>query len=528
MKKRILLTALMIFVFVCVFAFTVSAQETTVDDSDFVGGKLYKNSTNEFGTVNIASDTSTVYYFTSTLDTTARMVLKNADGTYSTYPTIYVMYTVTDAQGPRWGFDKLSAIAGETYDIESVARMEFPEGTNHVRGSSFVDSTELVYVKIASTIREIKGNAFQRCVNLSKVEFALNFEKYPEFGSNLYSINNGAVFNGCTSLTELVLPNSVVMVNSSAITGCTNLKLFNPGASFAGTNNQPIGGPSEAFILSSAYKGNYMLFSYDRINKPNKPTTLVFYYTGTLAQAQHLQEIETQCYEIKYGTLISYSEFTAENFVRDEKLYYFVYDYNYCEAFYNGEHNKVVKNNCVSTCTVCNLVINEHNDSEKETVTVSYDGGFMADGVKKTVCTNEDCKYSVTVTAPALFVSEGYSIPEDGRGEIAICFTVNKTALQEYETYTGDTLVYGAFAVAYDKITDEGIDAVDDVVKAEVQREYFSFEMKITGITDVHKNTKLSFGAFITHKDGKVTYLQKGTPQDGKYSYVTYSDIANA
>lgn len=153
----------------------------------------------------------------------------------------------------------------------------------------------------------------------------------------------------------------------------------------------------------------------------------------------------------------------------------------------------------------------------------------MADGVKKTVCTNEDCKYNVTVTAPALFVSEGYSIPEDGRGEIAICFTVNKTALQEYETYTGDTLVYGAFAVAYDKITDEGIDAVDDVVKAEVEREYFSFEMKITGITtDVHKNTKLSFGAFVTHKDGKVTYLQKGTPQDSKYSYVTYSDIANA
>lgn len=297
MKKRILLTTLMIFVFVCVFAFTVSAQETTVDDSDFVGGKLYKNSTNEFGTVNIASDTSTVYYYTSTLDTTARMVLKNADGTYSTYPTIYVMYTVTDSQGPRWGFDKLSAIAGETYDIKSVARMEFPEGTNHVRGSSFVDSTELVYVKIASTIREIKGNAFQRCVNLAKVEFALDFEKYPEFGSNLYSINNGAVFNGCTSLTELILPNSVVKVNTAAITDCTNLKIFNPGASFTETNNQPIGGPSEAFILSSTYKGNCMLFSYDRLKKPNKPTTLVFYYTGTLEQAQNLQEIETQCYE---------------------------------------------------------------------------------------------------------------------------------------------------------------------------------------------------------------------------------------
>ncbi len=528
MKRKVLLF-LMVIALVCMLAISVSAAETTVDDNDFVNGKLYKNTTNEFGTVNHAADTSTMYYYTSTLDTTSRVVLKNGDNTYSTYPTLYIMKSVKDAQGPMWEFDKLNAATGEDYDILSVARIEFPEGTSHVRGGSFAGSTELVYVKIAATVNEIKGNAFQNCSNLAKVEFRLDFEKYPEFGSNVQSVNNGAVFNNCTSLTELILPNSVISVNSSAISGCTNLKIFNPGASFTKTNNQPIGYPKEAFIISDAYQGDYMLFSYDRIKKAATPATLVLYYTGTLSQAQALQEKETQCYEVKYGTLVSYAEFTSSTFVRDESLHYFVYGYNYCEAFYGGNHQMETVNPCVTKCTVCKDTFNVHADQKAEKVTVTYSNGFMSAGVKQTSCSNADCGYAVKEEAPAIFFTDGYSIPEDGRGAIAICFAVNKDALADYEYYNSESLKYGAFAIAYKNITNDEIIDTDSAVIAEVGREYASFEMKITGIeTEAQKGAEISFGAYVIDKNGKASYLQAGEPTDGnKFSYVTYNLIAN-
>ncbi|MBO5356157.1 MAG: leucine-rich repeat protein [Clostridia bacterium] len=527
--KKTLLFSLMLVILACLFAFVISAEEATVDDADFVGGKLYTGTTNEFGTVNQVVDTSTVYYYSKTLDTTSRIVLKNSDGTYSTYPTIYIMYTVTDYQGPRWGFDKLNAITGQSYDINSVARIEFPEGTNVVRGSSFRSSTELVYVKIASTIREVKGNAFQECSNLAKVEFRLDFEKYPEFGSNLQSINNGAVFNECTSLTELILPNSVTKVQTGAISGCTKLKYFNPGASFTETNNQPIGYPQESFILSKSYKGNYMLFSYDKLKNAAAPATLVFYYTGTLEQAKNLQEIETQCYEIKYGTLVSYDEFTSADFVRDASVHYFVYGYNHCDAFYGGEHKVVNVNSCVSTCTVCGDTIVNH-DKNAEKVTIAYENGYSSVGLKTTTCTNEGCTHNVAEKAPELFSTNGYSVPENGRGEIAICFVINYDAIAEFERVNTKTLKYGAFAIAYDRIGTDGIYGNQNAICADIDEDtYVSFEMRISGFnTEAQKEIKLSFGAYVIDEKGEVSYLQADSPNEGDtYHYITYKDIAN-
>ena len=529
--KKTLLFSLMLVILACLFVFVVSAEEVTIDDADFVDGKLYKGSTNEFGTVNKVVDTTKVYYYTGTLDATSRIVLKNGDGTYSTYLTIYIMSTVTDSQGPRWTFDKLNEITGQSYDINAVARVEFPEGTNVVRGSSFKGSTELVYAKIASTIREVKGNAFENCSNLAKVEFRLDFEKYPEFGSNVQSINNGAVFKNCTSLTELILPNSVTKVQTGAISGCTNLKYFNPGASFAETNNQPIGYPQESFILSKAYKGNYMLFSYDRLKKAATPSTLVFYYTGTLEQAMGLQEIETECYEIKYGTLVSYDEFTSDSFVRDASAHYFVYGYNHCDAFYGGNHKIVDVNACVSTCQTCGDTIVNHDDKNAEKVTIAYDNGYSNTGLKTTACTNEGCTYKVEEETPELFFTTGYSTPENGRGDVAISFTVNYSAIDAFEKNASKSLKFGMFAVAQKFVGDGDIFTNDKAIKLDLDEEkYASFDMRVSGFeTAEAKSALLAIGGYVVDEKGNVSYMQAFAPNEGeKFSYISYNDIYGA
>ena len=54
------------------------------------------------------------------------------------------------------------------------------------------------------------------------------------------------------------------------------------------------------------------------------------------------------------------------------------------------------------------------------------------------ICQNGGCNYNEKETVEAIFVANGYSIPENGRGELAICFAVNKEALNEYEVINGD------------------------------------------------------------------------------------------
>ena len=70
---------------------------------------------------------------------------------------------------------------------------------------------------------------------------------------------------------------------------------------------------------------------------------------------------------------------------------------------------------------------------------------------------------------------------------------------------------------------------MNNSVKAEIDREYGSFEMKLTGFeTDAQMNAKLTIGAYIIDKNGKVSYLQPGTPLEGdKYCYVSYNSIVN-
>ncbi|MBO5357061.1 MAG: leucine-rich repeat domain-containing protein [Clostridia bacterium] len=130
-------------------------------------------------------------------------------------------------------------------------------------------------------------------------------------------------------------------------------------------------------------------------------------------------------------------------------------------------------------------------------------------------------------TAPSLFSTLGFSTPEDGRGQLVICFAVNKEAISIYEGLSNKTLTYGAFAVAYDKIGTNDITNADGVIKADIDESYASFEMKITGFeTDAHKNAKLSIGAYVIDNKGNISYLQASAPNEGeKYSYITYNGV---
>ncbi len=179
--------------------------------------------------------------------------------------------------------------------------------------------------------------------------------------------------------------------------------------------------------------------------------------------------------------------------------------------------------------TYCELGYDAHNSS----VQLTYDNGFENTGKKTYGCSK--CNSGPTEETPALFTCLGYSAPEDGRGGIAIGYTVNNEAIEEYTEAIGKTLKYGVFAVLKDRLGNNDIFAEDGsvaegVVNAEITNyEFVAFELKIVGFTDEHKDTKLAMGAYVAVTDGETTeysYMQGGEPNENeKYCFVSYNDI---
>jgi hypothetical protein len=202
-----------------------------------------------------------------------------------------------------------------------------------------------------------------------------------------------------------------------------------------------------------------------------------------------------------------------------------------------GDHTYEDDFNCETAlaCEVCLKTLKEALAHDIKT-TILYEKGYTAEGLKTVACQNEGCSHSEgEKKADALFTCLGYSAPEDGRGGIAVGYTINNEAIREYEKATGKALKYGAFAVLKDKLgTDDLFNAKGEVVNGAISAEisgnnYAAVELKITGFTDDYKDTKLAMGVYVAVTDGETTeysYLQSGTPNENeKYSFISYNDI---
>jgi len=528
MKKKLFMLVAIIAIALSIFVISANAAETTVENENFQGGVLYKSTTNEFGTVNYVAD-GVAINSDSYLDSTARVVLKNSDGTYSTYPTYYLMKN-KDWQGAYWDTATLSALAEETYQTTvSVARIEFPEGTTGIRGSSFKGNTELVYIKLASTITKLHGNSFQNCSNLATVEFVYDYEAYPEYGSALTEIGNGAVFSGCTSLTSITLPNSVTKIGNSAFSSCTGLSYLNPGLNFTSIDGgATFGTPAnlKSLILTHNFLGANRMFG--ETNKYSYGTDFVVYYTGSFSQAQTLQAVSGLPYEITKSTLVSYDDFTDEGFVRDASLHYFVYGYNVCDAFYNGNHNYEGTGNCLDgvECTQCHDEIESftgHNMVE----TLVYANGFTGAGIYNKFCANaSDCTVDKITNEekPAIFVmneNNGFST----KGEDGIAFggyELNAGALDEYNRVNKDaTVKYGVILINPDYLDGKESFFVNGEVNATkgfIQTDmssarYANISIAVTGFKGNAENLSLILAIYAYTDENDVEFIQSKTTE---------------
>lgn len=635
MIKRILIT---IFMLVSViFALALSASALTLQESVNTYEGYFNGKTVETIVEIEASEHITPKIYASYTSTVvnARVELSCSCGSTHVYPTYYITkFYEADTQ---WGHDNSTLYGNEifnisfddinennpcnaTYDKNSVIAIEIPDGYKVLDGGcektdcksymsglrdstslKFVDMTTcttvtrlnatafheafgncnaLEYVKLADSVTEIGGWAFDECSSLKRVVISEN--------SNLQTIKAKSFF-ACTSLEAFYLPDSILTItgqsasNEGAFVKCTSLYFVNSpneltrpevyyfpenlktveyeafkncnsinkclvfgenvtritGSWTFATNGEGIARTPETAI-TVVFLGNMTEFAF---SSEMNYVSVVFANPNqgdinfTISGSNNYTNTGAYIYKCKEGTcspLAKNLNFTTDGFVHLEDVR---------KAVTTKEPN-CVDNAWKNTYCFCGEYMGEveientNNGGEHDlenaiVISIAYDD-FASVGTRVLKCPKCGVE-DITDEAPALFVCLGYSTQQYANGGISISFVINKNAIKEYTEITGNSLSYGVYASSQKRAQDaQGVDKeivnADGTVEAGVVSVDFSkynydiFAIKIIGFeTEEHKNVQLALGAYVID-NGKVSYLQAVAPTEGSlYSYTSYN-----
>ena len=426
MKRKLFLTFLIISILAFALAISTSAVVTGSTSSEF--GEVTTIPGIDFSTIT---------------DKTSRVVLKNADNTYSTYPAYYVVAKVGYFNGydqpSDMNFGPLNDATGESYDASKIVRLEYPTDAPVIRLPSacktniveikfpansqvttigsylFQNYTALEKINIPGSITSFTGaNVFSGCSALKEVSFDDDF--------NLTSLP-GQLFVNCTSLEYIVMPNCVESIGSSFTSGCTSLKAIYLSENLTSVGSNAFNVPATTNFYMSAETfasadsvGKGYFYQYN--NTAASQSTV--YFVGTKAEAEAL--VKKATYDpIKNASLIEYDMTKPDSYYIPESptVWTIVYNYNECNAFYGREHN----------------IADEPALTFKDLLTGFHTSAYC-----------ERCEMaSIVESYGAVFKMHGYSA-KIGGDDICVSYAINKTAYEGYKKLTGKDVSFGVVA----------------------------------------------------------------------------------
>ena len=134
------------------------------------------------------------------------------------------------------------------YDCASLKSITIPDSVINIGGCAFNNCTSLTSVTIPDSVTSIEYSAFVGCTSLTAINVATGNQNYASVNDVLYNKNKTTIkcypagkkdktykmldgvkiiddsaFDGCISLTSIIIPDGVTSIGSSAFSGCTNL-----------------------------------------------------------------------------------------------------------------------------------------------------------------------------------------------------------------------------------------------------------------------------------------------------------------
>ena len=135
--------------------------------------------------------------------------------------------------------DSTLVIGDNAFESCQITDVTLPDGVTTIGASAFYFS-QLEQINIPASVATISDRAFYFCQHLQKVDFEERHDQPLKLGTYLFNSCSeleslvlpegvtelgSSAFSNCKSLTELELPASVVTVSAGAFTGCAALSL---------------------------------------------------------------------------------------------------------------------------------------------------------------------------------------------------------------------------------------------------------------------------------------------------------------
>ncbi|MBQ7353398.1 MAG: leucine-rich repeat domain-containing protein [Clostridia bacterium] len=577
MKRKILLTLLLVSLLICVFVIAVGAEVPEWTETKTIDGFSPKTTTD--GTV--------------TFDTTSRVMLSHTvtdpdtqeeTTVYTTYPSYYILKctdTVFSASTTEFDFSSINTATGITYTVDSVCKFEMPTGytsmgdrvfrTGNVdcvvyvklaqglvsvaefpfyqnpkieevylpeslesfnTDRAFQTATALRYVNIPSCVTTIDANCFDGCSSLSTVS-----------GLNSVTTIGERAFKNCKALKSIALPSSLETLKSYAFFGAglesidipatvttvgTGVFESNASLKFARIHGSAWGTSmfsecdaleTVAFVMPESVSTN---FSYGCTKFPqNAKSTGVYFFVGedyealiTLVTAQSGNATFSDATACTYEEYLAYKE---DGTVPEGKTF-------------SG------RNLLVYGCKPCDVLFDAHALSGTDTP-VFTGGSFISTCNVGSICTREGCGEGVIKsTLSPLFSFAGFSKAEY-TGAVMQSFAIDRSLVDEYTSLFGNISfgligavedvdpsdeVAGQFGgVLYDSESNSFKDKVASIDFS--KRGYDIFELKITGL-DNYANAQIYCCGYIL-VNGQLFYLHNGTVSNTPTT-ISYSSIS--
>lgn len=489
MKKKILLTLVLVSALICLFAISVSAASVQYKheemyftlDTDAKTATFNQTNRTEFkltkliipGTFEYEGETYTV---TNIQDRSIGYQTTSLGNAYVEY--VYIPSTVTYI-GDQFvrNCDKLKTVVVDakvtsfrTSDFQGCPLLEEIDLSGMTELTSLAasmagGSANLKTVKLPSSLKTIDSKAFQSCGNITTLVLPSGLTT---FGTN--SLQS-------TKIQTLVIPASVTSVAGAAFHSVSTIKtLVLANTSFDGWNT------SNAF---SGVNPDIIFFAGDSADTvKNYNSSWAAYSTMKYEDYLDVQDKST----IAKKTIVYATENTSCGYIKTNEPATFNFT-GYTEALTYGK-----------TCAHC----------QKTDVVESY---------------------------KAMFVCLGWTASEeDPNAAVAIRYQINKESINVYETETGKTVEYGMYATVKNAlggnaILDENGVAGTGAIKVSIPEEYVNLEIKFIGIGQ-NTDALFALGAFVKvtkNDETKYELLEYAEPKTGdNYYFTSYNEIIGA
>ena len=401
--------------------------------------------------------------------------------------------------------NSVTSIGTHAFSYTQIVNSPFSEGSQctTLGGRAFSDNTALktFIVPAGLTSVSILGNndygPLSDCPNIELVTFGNyipgnQIVLQPSFfgRAGIYTIvfpegitHIPSRFFVSAKLNVVKFPNTVETIADKVFESAT-VQTINLGANFKYFTNTDNGANQRLTHLTNGLKYWYIPATfYAEAPSDNYKVSYAFHCGGAGVNVTFFYAGDKDQLDISIANFKAYTTSATDNngnflnatpvdwsvYKLDPSSYangdYIVYNYNACDAFYNGIHEeKDAANESACYITDCKHCVYESmyigtDKTHVFSVEYEYENGYMAEGQRISICQNVGCVHGTeqtAITSPldAIFTDLAYSASEKGFG-ICVKYNVNRAALKEYKD-AGNEMFFGVVAIMADNVNGGG------------------------------------------------------------------------